>query len=81
MDEETGTTWCKGGTLLLLVSVMKSAYMKSFDETWPSCDRRKRCPACGEWTLFRHNFPKELARWECCHMEGPNLCGFVELDN
>ena len=63
----------------MLISVLKTAYEKSFDVPWPSTPRRRRCPACEQWTLFKRNFPQDLERWECCHMEGPTLCGYSEL--
>ena len=67
------------GWWLLLVSILRSAYEQSFDVPWPSNPRRRRCPICEEWTLFKRNFPKELERWECCHMDGAERCGYSEL--
>ena len=64
---------------LMLISVLRSAYEKSFDVPWPSNPRRRRCPICEQWTMFKRNFPKDLERWECCHMDGAERCGYSEL--
>ncbi len=63
----------------MLKTVFKDAYLKSFDIPWPSNPRRRRCPVCEQWTLFKHNFPKGMERWECLHMDGRTLCGYSEL--
>jgi len=61
----------------LSAQTLKESYQKSFDVPWPSCENRRRCPACEEWTLFRHHFPKP-GIWICCHMELDKYCGYSE---
>lgn len=60
------------------VERLKDAFLKSFDETWPSNKNRRRCPACSEWTLFKRWIDGKLRVWACCHMEGAEYCGYSE---
>lgn len=51
--------------------------LTEYDIPWPNNQNRRRCPICEQPTLFYRKFPIE--RWECGHMEGPDLCGYSEL--